>query len=52
MTSSLCGSNEEFWFEAEEASIKSLQQRIALWDGIYDAIILKKNAPVLMHVMG
>jgi hypothetical protein len=52
MTSNLCGTSEEFWLEAEEASIKSLQQRIALWDGIYDAIVLKKSASVLMPVLG
>lgn len=43
MTSNLCGTDANFWQESEEASIKSLQQRIALWDGIYDEIVLKKE---------
>mgnify|MGYP003543990454 FL=1 len=43
MTSNLCGENEEFWKEAEQASVQSLKQRIALWDGIYDQIIAKKK---------
>jgi pyrroloquinoline quinone (PQQ) biosynthesis protein C len=43
MTSNLCGDNELFWEEATEASIKSLQSRIALWDGIYEIIIQKKE---------
>lgn len=42
MTSNLCGDNEIFWKEATEASIKSLQNRIALWDGIYDEIVSKR----------
>jgi len=42
MTSNLCGNNELFWEEATEASIKSLQSRIALWDGIYDEIVSKR----------
>ena len=46
MTSNLCGNNELFWEEATEASIKSLQSRIALWDGIYDEIVLKKNKSI------
>jgi hypothetical protein len=44
MTSNLCGTNEVFWQEAEQASILSLKQRIALWDGIYEAILLRKNS--------
>ena len=34
MTSNLCGTNEMFWKEAEEAIIQSLQKRINLWDGV------------------
>jgi hypothetical protein len=51
MTSNLCGTNEVFWQEAEEASILSLKQRIALWDGIYEEILLKKNRKTLVDVM-
>ncbi|MFN8407229.1 MAG: DUF3050 domain-containing protein [Sphingobacteriaceae bacterium] len=35
MTARLCGSNELFWQEAEQAIIESLQHRIELWDGVY-----------------
>ena len=42
MTSNLCGNNEEFWKEAEAATLESLQKRIALWDGVYQQIINRK----------
>lgn len=35
---SLCGSNEEFWQEAEQTAVNSLQARRALWDGIHAAV--------------
>ena len=35
MTANLCGNNEQFWQEAEEATRLSLMQRISLWDGVY-----------------
>ena len=35
MTSNLCGTNEQFWLEAEQTTIQSLQKRINLWDGVY-----------------
>lgn len=43
MTANLCGSNELFWQEAEEATVKSLQKRIELWDGVYSAITQQKE---------
>jgi len=43
MTSNLCGTNEQFWKEAEHATIESLQKRIDLWDGAYRQIMNKKN---------
>ena len=43
MTAHLCGDNPAYWQEAEEAVVKSLQQRIALWDGVYDAIMASKQ---------
>jgi hypothetical protein len=46
MTSNLCGTNEQFWQEAELVSIESLQKRINLWDGVYDEIIIKKRVNV------
>jgi hypothetical protein len=39
MTSNLCGTNDQFWKEAEQATIESLQKRIDLWDGAYQQII-------------
>jgi hypothetical protein len=39
MTSNLCGADEQFWKEVEEATIESLQKRIELWDGVYRQII-------------
>jgi hypothetical protein len=38
MTSNLCGINDQFWKEAEQATIESLQKRIDLWDGAYQQI--------------
>ncbi len=43
MTSNLCGTNEEFWSEAEKATIQSLQMRINLWDGVYKQIVANKS---------
>jgi hypothetical protein len=43
MTDNLCGNNQEFWLEAEQATILSLQQRINLWNGVYDAIMIKRG---------
>jgi hypothetical protein len=42
MTSNLCGSNEQFWQEAEQAVIESLQKRIELWDAIYNCIVERR----------
>jgi len=42
MTSNLCGTDEQFWKEAEQATIESLQKRIDLWDGVYQEIRTKK----------
>lgn len=42
MTSNLCGDNLQYWQEAEEATIKSLQMRIQLWDGVYEEIKARK----------
>lgn len=39
MTSNLCGTNQQFWKEAEQATIESLKKRIVLWDGAYRQII-------------
>lgn len=39
MTANLCDRNEAFWQEAEQATIASLEKRIALWDGVYEEIV-------------
>lgn len=44
MTSSLCGDNDLFWKEAEEATLLSLQKRKLLWDGVYHELIRKQEA--------
>ncbi len=38
MTANLCGTEEQYWKEATELTIASLQSRIALWDGVYEEI--------------
>ncbi|MBB2147106.1 DUF3050 domain-containing protein [Pedobacter sp. LMG 31464] len=43
MTANLCGTNEEFWEQATEATIQSLQKRINLWDGALADILERKN---------
>lgn len=43
MTSNLCGENNEYWKEAQLATIESLQMRINLWDGAYKQIMKKKT---------
>jgi hypothetical protein len=42
MTSNLCEFKTEYWQEAEEVTVISLQKRIALWDGILEEINRKK----------
>ncbi len=43
MTARLCGENETFWKEAQQAVTTSLQKRILLWDGAYEAIKKKRE---------
>lgn len=42
MTAELCGDNEEYWKAAEAITIASLQQRINLWNGVYNEIVSVK----------
>lgn len=42
MTAELCGDNEAYWKAAEEVTIASLQQRINLWNGVYEEIMKVK----------
>ena len=44
MTSNLCSTNDQFWMEAEQTTIKSLQKRINLWDGVYKELTERKLA--------
>ena len=43
MTEDLCGSDEQFWKEAEEAVLQSLEKRIGLWDGVYNEIVRRRQ---------
>jgi hypothetical protein len=43
MTSNLCGTNEQIWEEAEQATIEALQKRIDLWDAVYEQIMKNKK---------
>lgn len=47
MTANLCGEDEQKWKEVEVATVQSLQQRIALWDGVYKEIVKKKQQSLL-----
>lgn len=42
MTAELCGDDAAKWAEATTASVTALQRRIALWDGVYEAIMLER----------
>lgn len=43
LTAKLCGDNDSYWEEAEKATIASLQQRVKLWDGVYEQIVKQKE---------
>lgn len=43
MTANLCNENEQYWKEAQEATVQSLQKRITLWDGVYNALQEKRK---------
>lgn len=38
MTENLCTENDAYWLEAEAAVKEALQQRIGLWDGVYQQL--------------
>ena len=42
MTERLCGTDEQFWEEALQATVESLKKRIDLWDGAYRQIMNRK----------
>ena len=43
MTAKLCGDEEQYWAEAEQLTLQSLQKRIQLWDGAYNEIMARVN---------
>ena len=47
MTAELCGNDEAKWLEVEQASLAALQQRLALWDGVYQELIAQTEASVV-----
>ncbi len=49
MTSNLCGTNEQFWLEAQQTTIQSLQKRITLWDGVYQALTERKTINIFKN---
>lgn len=44
MTENLCGQNDDYWQEAELATIDSLKKRLDLWNGAYNEINLRKHS--------
>jgi hypothetical protein len=49
MTSNLCGENNLYWEEAEQAVCEALQRRIDLWDGAYQQIVKGKSSFVFSN---
>jgi|TARA_R110000737_G_scaffold93859_4_gene127311 hypothetical protein len=43
MIEELCGNDPIKWKEAEDIAVLSLERRIELWDGIYNALIYSKS---------
>lgn len=39
MVSELCGNDEQKWKEAQEYTIRAMQSRIELWNGVHEAIL-------------
>lgn len=46
MTAKLCGDDAQYWAEAEQLTLQSLQKRIQLWDGAYNEIMARVNVAV------
>jgi hypothetical protein len=42
MTALLCGNDPQKWQEAQEAAVASLKARLALWDGVAEALTLQE----------
>lgn len=45
MTANLCSDNVSIWEEVEQATITSLQKRIALWNGVYQTLKKRHSLP-------
>lgn len=43
MTANLCGTDEQFWDEAEHATVESLKMRLNLWNGAYRQIVSRTS---------
>lgn len=43
MTATLCEEKAEYLVAAEHTAVEALQQRVALWDGVYEEILFKKR---------
>jgi hypothetical protein len=41
MLEELCGDNDIYWKEAEQAAIKALRKRIDLWDAVYKIVSMQ-----------
>lgn len=39
MVSELCGNDEQKWQEAQEYTLRAMQSRIELWNGVHEAIV-------------
>jgi hypothetical protein len=48
MITGLCGDDDIKWRIAEEAAVRSLQARKALWDGMYEAMRAARRASVMV----
>ncbi len=44
MTENLCAQNDDYWQEAELATIDSLKKRLDLWNGAYNEINLRRHS--------
>jgi len=45
LVESLCGTDEVKWALAEQAAVDALEARLALWDGMHQAVTAKEIAP-------
>ena len=48
MITGLCGDDDVKWRIAEEAAVRSLQARKALWDGMFESMQAGRKASVVV----